>query len=519
MFAEMWEGRSGGGQKICLIAVEVRLPAVVMVSAMMRVRETQAQAAMASARISGFRVTGLGSSGTNTRRRTLRTSSLGDGRSSRWSAGVGVGTGGGRGRGWGCAASSNDEDNEGDYAYYSEEKLKGEEVDAAAGTSPRSSQQDPAEVAKPGGRWAAADEWLTSIGGGSGGSGGSGSGGGGGGEGEEGEEGEEGDDSGLLPLEECEKLLAKGEAAVPEDWQALAKLGGGLRQSVLTKYLALLKGGGALSFLVAKFPVLRDRLIEDDRFLFKVFTEVLIDSGCATFAEVKKRGDVFWDEFEFYLSDLVVGIFLDVALVTLLAPTCAAGAAGVVAKVGKTKGLGRAANALLRFQKSLPSAVFEKSIKGVRVYTPKQRAIAFLYKGFEYAAVGFACGLVGQSMANTAMIAKRAYSKSKRAEAARGSQEASMAALGDGGSDLQEVMEEVPVPPLFRTALVWALFMGVSSNTRYQVVFGLERLVEGTVLAQKVPMIANVATVAIRFANNIYGGEQFIDMARWAGVQ
>ena len=48
---------------------------------------------------------------------------------------------------------------------------------------------------------------------------------------------------------------------------------------------------------------------------------------------------------------------------------------------------------------------------------------------------------------------------------------------------------------------------------------GLERLVEGTVLAQKVPMIANVATVAIRFANNIYGGEQFIDMARWAGVQ
>jgi hypothetical protein len=29
--------------------------------------------------------------------------------------------------------------------------------------------------------------------------------------------------------------------------------------------------------------------------------------------------------------------------------------------------------------------------------------------------------------------------------------------------------DDVPVPPLFKTALVWGLFMGVSSNIRYQV--------------------------------------------------
>lgn len=28
--------------------------------------------------------------------------------------------------------------------------------------------------------------------------------------------------------------------------------------------------------------------------------------------------------------------------------------------------------------------------------------------------------------------------------------------------------DDVPVPPLFKTALVWGLFMGVSSNLRYQ---------------------------------------------------
>lgn len=32
-----------------------------------------------------------------------------------------------------------------------------------------------------------------------------------------------------------------------------------------------------------------------------------LPSGCATVAELRKRGDDFWGEFEFYLSDLLVG--------------------------------------------------------------------------------------------------------------------------------------------------------------------------------------------------------------------
>jgi hypothetical protein len=78
--------------------------------------------------------------------------------------------------------------------------------------------------------------------------------------------------------------------------------------------------------------------------------------------------------------------------------------------------------------------------------------------------------------------------------------------------------DSVAVPPLFKTALVWGLFMGVSSNIRYQTVFGLERLIDMTI-ARKIPQIAYVSTIGIRFANNVIGGENFIDMARWAGVQ
>lgn len=117
----------------------------------------------------------------------------------------------------------------------------------------------------------------------------------------------------------------------------------------------------------------------------------------------------------------------------------------------------------------------------------------FFFFGAQYGAVGFVCGLAGQSLANAAILAKRSV-------------------LGASAAS-------VAVPPLFRTGCVWALFMGVSSNTRYQLVFAIEALIEGTALAQKMPMMANVGTVVVRFANNIYGGEQFVDLARWAGIQ
>lgn len=63
------------------------------------------------------------------------------------------------------------------------------------------------------------------------------------------------------------------------------------------------------------------------------------------------------------------------------------------------------------------------------------------------------------------------------------------------------------------------VFLAVSSNTRYQIVNGLERLVEGSPMAKQVPPVAMAFTVGVRFANNIYGGMQFVDWARWSGVQ
>lgn len=49
-------------------------------------------------------------------------------------------------------------------------------------------------------------------------------------------------------------------------------------------------------------------------------TQIITDSTCATVAEVQKRGEKFWSEFELYVADLLVGSVLNVALVGMLAP-------------------------------------------------------------------------------------------------------------------------------------------------------------------------------------------------------
>ena len=48
---------------------------------------------------------------------------------------------------------------------------------------------------------------------------------------------------------------------------------------------------------------------------------------------MRKRGKDFWGEFELYLSDLFVGLVLDVALVGLMAPAMVLGGAAGAAKL------------------------------------------------------------------------------------------------------------------------------------------------------------------------------------------
>jgi len=303
----------------------------------------------------------------------------------------------------------------------------------------------------------------------------------------------------FLDLSAAEDLAASKGVSLPADY-AQAAAQGGLRAAILQRYLSLATGGIITSALVRSFPVFRDRLIADKLFFFKIAAEVAIDSGCATVAEVRKRGDEFWDEFEFYLSDLLVGLVLDVVLVTLIAPVAVAGR-----KAKVPTGTGPIAG-LRKWAAKFPSAMFEKSTAASK-YSVSDRLGCYVARGLEYSLAGMLCGFIGQGIASSLMKIRREY-ESKPAAAA-----AAAAASSSSSSSAK-----VAIPPVLDTALVWGMFMALSSNTRYQIVFGLERVVDETI-ARKVPGAAYFTTLAIRFVNNVIGGEQFIDMARWAGVQ
>eukprot|EP01025_Chloroclados_australasicus_P039521 TRINITY_DN4094_c0_g1_i1.p1 TRINITY_DN4094_c0_g1~~TRINITY_DN4094_c0_g1_i1.p1 ORF type:complete len:435 (+),score=36.43 TRINITY_DN4094_c0_g1_i1:90-1307(+) len=294
------------------------------------------------------------------------------------------------------------------------------------------------------------------------------------------ESGFESDGDELLNLAQAEQIAQTQGVKLPNDFMTTAQ-GGGLRAHVLARYIEM-QSIFFTGFLMRTSPWFRDRLLVDSRFLFKVLAEITIDSGCATMAEIQKRGSDFWSEFEFYLSDMVVGIVMDIVLVGLLAPTAVLGAR---VKPAQTP--------LQKLLQKVPSAIFAPSVPGGRHYTIEGRLACFLVKGLEYSLAGMTCGFVGQGIANSCMYLRRQMK---------------------GGMD----EDDVPIPPLIKTALVWGMFMGLSSNVRYQIVYGLERMVEVSI-ARKVPQVAYGTTIAIRLINNFIGGMNFIDMARWAGVQ
>ncbi|CAL5079388.1 unnamed protein product [Urochloa decumbens] len=316
-------------------------------------------------------------------------------------------------------------------------------------------------------------------GGGGGGDGDGESGGGSGGDGEEGE-----DEFG--PILSFEQVVQEAEkrgvslSSLPADMVEAAK-SVGIQKLLLLRYLDMQASAWPLGPAIKSCSLLRNRMLVDPAFLFKIGTEIVIDTCCATFAEVQKRGEEFWSEFELYAADMLVGVVVNVALVGMLAPYARFGGRSASGLLGRVR----------HAYDALPSSVFEAERPGC-TFSVQQRIGTYFFKGVLYGCVGFFCGIVGQGIANLIMTAKRSVKKSE---------------------------DDVPVPPLLKTSALWGVFLGVSSNTRYQVINGLERLVEASPMAKRVPAASLAFTVGVRFANNVYGGMQFVDWARMTGCQ
>jgi len=210
-----------------------------------------------------------------------------------------------------------------------------------------------------------------------------------------------------------------------------------------------------------------NRARADPDFWFKMLAECGNDAAIILCVNWTARGKRFWKELEFVLCHLTVSLLCDVALVSMLAPT-------VSSCLSTPTGLRRTLN-------GLPANIFEPgSLLG--------KAGCLVYKGILYGAVGAGMGFLG-TRAVTAL------------------------------TDVKEAVDPAFVPPAmmqdaYAAGVGWLVFMGVSSNIRYQMLAGSEKYL----YAAFPGLVSKSASIGLRFANNIYGSAQWIRIANNLGV-
>ncbi|EME31368.1 protein reticulata-related 3, chloroplastic [Galdieria sulphuraria] len=243
----------------------------------------------------------------------------------------------------------------------------------------------------------------------------------------------------------------------------------------VTAYLAV-TSGGVVRFLAKAWPAWQQKLLADPNFPFKLLMEETLGLGLGFSGMIAARGKQILKELDFAICDLVVGAAMNFILVWLLTPTIN------IQQHLKSHGSWQ------RYLSNLPAHCFASSSSNV-AFSLSQRIVAFLYKGLLFASCGFLGSMVGTTVAYSLLYIRRKM-------------------LKDTSSSRQ-------LPNLFVNSLAWAGFMFVSSNPRYQILSGIERL-----MFHIMPIsVARISTGVLRTVNNIAGGASWVLYARAIGLQ
>jgi hypothetical protein len=339
--------------------------------------------------------------------------------------------------------------------------------------------------------------------GGNGGDGGFGGGSGGGGGGDGGDEEDEEDEDEIIgrgvekkSAEEVKSTCEENGLEFPRD--LLDADGGFMRADTLNLYVKYSKYS-ILAFLMNMFPAVRDRMLADPRFAFKLLVETGADAVMNTAMEIKQRGDTFWDEFEFFACDQVAAFAVNTAILTICSPSIVLGnSTRSMRKLGElsknANGLARAWYTARKYVASLPPNVFMLDPKLGMLDKLVRGGATVVARGGQIFFVSTLCGTVGQMTANSLMMLRRAAGKDKYSKA------------------YAQSIDDSVDPPVMDTGLLWGRFMWFSANMRQQLVIGGERAVEqfaSGMSAAAGRRLANATTIALRVANNIKGGADF----------
>jgi hypothetical protein len=182
------------------------------------------------------------------------------------------------------------------------------------------------------------------------------------------------------------------------------------------------------------------------------------------------------NELDFVFATLIVGSIVNFSLMYLLAPTTAAG--GSASFVAKFFG-----DHYMRLWGAPTGHMFEPG------FALSKRAVNFLYKGTVFATIGISAGLVGTAISNSLIAVRKKMDPN--------------------------FVQQNESPNVLANASCWALHMGISSNLRYQMLNGMDMLIQPVVPQGTFRAITSV----VRSANNVIGGMSFVMIAKVLGVQ
>lgn len=228
--------------------------------------------------------------------------------------------------------------------------------------------------------------------------------------------------------------------------------------------------------LALAIPAFRTRFLADSAFAFKLLVQELVGNGTALASEIAVRGKDIVHELEYVASDLIIGTVIEAAFVWVLAPTVRVPPANV--------------GAIARYIASLPSHVFQPSTQ-LRTFSMSQRVAAYWYAAGQYAIMGFLGGVIGTAITYGILEARKRFDSAYKPER--------------------------PLPAVIPNSIAWGAFLAFSSNTRFQIVEGME-LAFARMAAGRATSAVNSGIVLLRFANNYWGGVQFVQFFRFLGL-
>jgi hypothetical protein len=229
---------------------------------------------------------------------------------------------------------------------------------------------------------------------------------------------------------------------------------------------------------------MRERFLADNLFLTKILIEEGLGICGKLSAEYEVRRGRFFDEIDFVFANVVMALLADFALVYFPAPSVRLNPTAVTKSM-----FGALGTRVSRITQGMPSNIFQVD----RPFTMQQRVACYLFKASQLFVTGTACAAIGVSITNALISVRQML-------------------------DPQFVPQN-PKSDILFTSVMYGLFLGISSSTRYQLVNGIEIHLFPRILGNAPRLVEAFATYLLRWGNTFWGSQQWALWAKFTGAQ